>query len=332
MEPSFEKKEKLVGVFMVIVLVVLLGVVGMVGRARDWFRSYAIYYTVFDEAYNLSRNARVKLYTVDVGKVRNVALEGDKVKVELAVLKDYAPRIRKDSVATVESPTVIGSEYVSIRPGTLQAAPIPEGGTIASKPKKSIADLMAEFEVQKTAKMIIKSIQAITAIVEHLKDPKGPLFRALASTADSMAHIEAVTRKIHEGRGSLGKLVSSEQLLNTVYGQLNKVQRILNQLDSATTKADEITQNVQDASARTPEIMNQIQDSLSTVKQILDHIEKGSRDIPEVTESTKRGVKELREGLEELDKVVRSLQQNFFVKRHLRPEAEGDKMDMGLRR
>jgi phospholipid/cholesterol/gamma-HCH transport system substrate-binding protein len=332
MELTFEKKEKIVGAFMVIIVALLLIVVVMIGRAKDWFRPYVTYYTLFDQAYNLSRDARVKLFTVDVGKVKDVSLDGDKVKVELAIVKDYTSRIRKDTVATVESPTVIGSEYVSIKPGTLQAPPVLPGGTIPSEPKKSLTDFMAEFEVEKTAKMVIKSIQAITAIVEQLRDPNGALFRALDSTAQSLAHIEAVTQGIRKGEGSIGNLVTSEALLEKVYVQLDHVDTILRKLEHTTDTASEFTQHVQSASARAPEIMDELKKTLTTIKQILTNIEKGSRDFPAVTESTKRGIEEMREGVQEIDRVVKSLQQNYFIRRHLDSEPKSQSIDTGLRK
>lgn len=332
MEVRFEKKERVVGLFIVIVIALLLAVVAMVGRAKDWFRSYATYYTVLDEAYNLSPNARVKLYTVDVGKVRRVSLVGDKVRVELAVLKEYAHRIKTDSVATVESPTVIGSEYVSIKPGTTAAPRVPEGGEIVSKPKKSIADLMAEFEVEKTAKMVIKSIQAVTGIVERLHDPKGPLFRALENTADSLSHIEAVTRRIDEGRGSVGKLVTSEDLLQKVYAQLDEMGRVLQRLEHTVRTAHDITRHVQEASTKAPEIMEGFEQGLDAIRRILSNIEEASRDIPALTGSTKRGLKEMREAVKQLDRVARALQETFFVRRHLPVEVREEAVDTGLRR
>lgn len=331
MELTVEKKEKIVGIFTVIILVFLLAVVVMVGRAKDWFKSYVTYYTVFDDAYNLGKDARVKLFTVDVGRVRNVGLEGDKVKVELAILNEYASRIRKGSVATVESPTVIGSEYVSIKPGDQQAQPLLEGETIPSQPKKSISDLMAEFEVEKTAKMVIKSIQAITEIVEYLREPEGPLFRAMENTAQSLAHIEAVTHGIRKGDGSLGRLVRSEALLEKIHAQLDHVDGILKSLEHTTDTTYAASQQIRQASQRAPEIMDEIKERLTMIKKILTNIEKGSRDVPAVTQSTKRGIEAVRESAQELDRVVKSLQQNFFIRRHLDADPKGENIDTGLR-
>ena len=303
---------------MVVMVALLLIIVVMLGRGKDWFEAYVTYYTVFDEAYNLSENARVKLYKADIGKVKSVGLERDKVKVELAILKDYASRIKMDSVATVESPTLIGSEYVSIKPGTPDAAPIPEKGTIPSQAKKSLDDVMAEFEVEKTAKMFVKSLQAISEIVEHISDPEGPFYASLDSLAKAMANMEAVTLEIREGRGSVGKLVYSDELIQQIRDRITHVNRIL--------------ANIEDATQKTPEIMDSLKESTEMINQILVNIETGSRDVPVVTKSTKHGIREIRDGVEEIDKVVQSAQKSFLIKGNLPPEAKGEDIDTGLRR
>ncbi len=318
MRISFDVREKIVGTFMVIMVILLLTIVVMIGRGKDWFKTYVTYYTVFDEAYNLSPDARVKLFKADIGKVKSVRLEGDKVKVELAILEDYAPRIRSDAVAIVESPTLIGSEYVSIKPGTQEAPAIPENGTIPSKAKKSLADFMAEFEVEKTGKMIIKSLQNISEIVTHLRDPEGPLFGSLDSMGKAMAHIEVVTREIRDGKGSVGGLLRSQELLERIYEELSHLHKILGHVESTTAKA--------------PEIMDDVKKSMDTIARILANIEQGSQDVPKVTKTTKHGIQEIRDGVEEVDKVVQSVQKSFLIRPNLPPEPEGQDINTGLRR
>ncbi len=318
MRISFDSRERAVGAFMAIMVILLLTIIVMIGRGKDWFEAYVTYYTVFDEAYNLSKNARVKLFKAEIGKVKSVRLEGDKVKVTLAILKDYAPRIKTDSVATVESPTFIGSEYVSIKPGTPEAPPIPENGTIPSEARKSVADFIAEFEVEKTAKMVIQSVQGVSEIVAHMRDPEGPLYSSLDSIAKTLAHIEEVIREIREGKGSVGGLIRSEELLQKIYDQLGHVNRILT--------------NVEDVTAKTPDIADGLRKSMDMINQILTNIEQGSQDFPVVTKSTKQGIREIRDGVEEIDKVVQSVQKSFLIKPNLPPEPEGESIDTGLRR
>jgi phospholipid/cholesterol/gamma-HCH transport system substrate-binding protein len=315
MQITFDVKEKIVGAFMFVVVVLMLTIVVMIGRGKDWFSSYVTYYTVFDQAYNLNENARVTLFKADIGKVRDVKLEGNKVKVELGILQHYAQRIRMDSVATVESPTLIGSEYISITPGSPDSPAVPKHGTIPSKEKK---DLMAQLQVEKTAELVVKTIQRISDIAEHVADPEGPLYASLDSTERTLANIEAITQGIREGKGTAGGIIRSEELLQTVYEQLNQLNNIL--------------ENIEDATAKTPEIMDDVKQGMIMINQILTNIEKGSKDIPAVTRTTKEGISEVRDGVEEVDKVVQSVQKSFLIRPNLPSEPEGKDIDTGLRR
>jgi phospholipid/cholesterol/gamma-HCH transport system substrate-binding protein len=315
MELNFSSKEKMVGLFMFFVLLLLLATVLMIGRGKDWFRSYVRYYTIFAESYNLAENAAVKLSKAEIGKVRRISLHGDRVKVEISVLREYASRIRTDSLAMVESPTLIGSEYVSIKPGSAKAAPIPEGGEIPSKAQKTLDDIIAEFQVEQTARKAVKAVQDLAEIAEIMRDPQGPLFAALNNTNLILAHMEKVTRDVRDGKGSIGGIVRSERLLNDLYREMERVDRILSRIETAS-----------------PEMIENVRASLQDVRKIISNIEKGSRDVPEVTRSTKRGIREVREGVKNIDGVVQSIQKNPFIRPNLPPEPSGENVDAGLRK
>ncbi|MCP4671427.1 MAG: MCE family protein, partial [Desulfobacula sp.] len=103
MKVVYKKREKIVGTFFVLIAVLLLSTVVLIGRGKDWLRTYVTYYTIFKEGYNLQENAEVKLTKANIGRVKKISLSEDKVKVELLILQEYASRIKIDSIATVES-------------------------------------------------------------------------------------------------------------------------------------------------------------------------------------------------------------------------------------
>jgi len=296
MELDFNKKEKIAGIFIIGIAILLLATVIIIGRGKDWFKTYITYYTAFEESYNLKVDTPVKLFNADIGKVKNITLVGDKVKVKLIILEDYQSRIRTDSVATVESPTLIGSEYISIIPGSKDAPLIPQEGEIPSRAKRSIADLLNEFQVEKTTKMVVDAVQEISRIVLLLRDPEGPLFTALDNANKTLAHIEKITRDISSGKGTLGNIIKSRDLLDHIHQNLDKVE-----------------------------------DAIETLKTILSNIEKGSHDIPKATQSATKGIHEVRSAVENIDKVVQSLKQNFLIRSNLPPEPKGENVDAGLR-
>jgi len=330
MEVDYNKKEKIVGTFVIGIVVIMLAMLIIIGRGNDWFKTYIIYYTVFEESYNLKENAAVKLYKADIGKVKKITLAEDKVKVKLIILEDYSSRIKSDSVAIVDSPTFIGSEYISIIPGSDDAPLIEKGGEIPSREKKSVSDILAEFEVEKTAKMIIPAIQDVAEIAQIMRDPKGPLFTSLDSFNRTLSYFERVARDMEAGKGTVGGIIRSRELLDKILGDLDKLGEILENINKASSKTPVIMDQVQDNLAAVKKIGDDLSESVSSIKRIVKQVEE-SHDIPEITHSVKNGIKEIRDGVDEIDKVVQSLQENFLIKPNLPPEEEPENIDAGLR-
>jgi phospholipid/cholesterol/gamma-HCH transport system substrate-binding protein len=317
MELNFTDKEKKVGLFIIFIAAVLLATIFAVGRGKDWFKSYVRYYTVFSETYNLADNAEVKMSKAKIGKVKRIDLYGDKVKVEIAVLKDYASRIKADSLATVESPTLIGSEYISIKAGSPGAPAVPVDGEIPSEAKKSLEDILAEFKIAETGKKMIKAVQDLSELASELRNPDGPLFTALANTNKILAHLEVVSRDIKDGKGPVGEVLRSEAMVKSIRTDVEKIETMLGHLESTTAKA--------------PAMMDDLKAGVQDIKKIIANIEKGSGDIPELTRSTKRGIGEARAGMKNLDNLVQAIQKNPFIGPNLPPEPKGECVDAGLR-
>jgi phospholipid/cholesterol/gamma-HCH transport system substrate-binding protein len=345
MDLNYSRIEKIVGTFVLCILILLISTVVIIGRGKDWFKKYVTYYTTFEESYNLEVNAAVKLFKTEIGKVKEITLVGDRVKVKLAVFEEFSSRIRGDSYATVESPTLIGSEYVAIRPGSTEFSPIPKGGIIPSKAKRSISDFLAEFEVEKTVKMVVGAAQDFSALVRLINDPNGPILTTLDNLKKTTAHIEVISRDIKDGKGTAGGLIKSRALLESIQTDIDKVGSILDHIDKAAEKTPGAMAQVQDnltsfkaigdgvteSVIRIQKILEDVEAVVATLNIILINIKKGSADIPQITQSAKGSIEEIRTEVDNIDKVVQSLQQNFLIRPNLPPEPEGKNIDAGLR-
>ena len=324
MDLDFNIREKIVGTFIICVAILLLGTVIMIGRGKDWFKTYIPYYTTLDESYNLQKNAPVKMFDTEIGKVEKIALMGDKVKIDLLILEKFASRIRSDAVIVIKSPTLIGSEYISIIPGKKDSSLISRGGLIPSRPKKSVADYLDEFEVEKTGKMLIEAIQKISEIVNILRDPHGPLFTALDNANKSLANMEKITSGIQSGEGTVGGILKSRSLLDQIHKNLEL-------LEDGLTTFEKIEAGVLENIPEIKKIIIDLQEAVKTIKTILSNLDKGSRDIPEVIQTTTEGISEIRNTVESIDKVIHSVQKNFLIKSNLPDEPEAENVDAGLR-
>lgn len=293
--------EKVVGTFVIAVFILMLSMVVLVGRGKDWFRKNVMYTTTFGEGYDLDLNSPVKLFNADIGKVKKVNLVGDRVEITIAIYEEFANRIRTDSTASVEGISYIGKKYISIKPGSENAPLIPEEGHIPSVENKSIADMLKEFEIEKTAKMVIRAVQDLADITAIIKDPQGPLFVAMGSINHTLSEVEV----------RIGKI------MDNVVVATSKVPGTVDQARSDLEKIHEIGEAL---------LVN-----VAELKKILANVEKGSQDVPTTTRSIKSGVGEIRSAVENIDEVVQALQKNVLIRSHIPPEPEAEAVDAGLR-
>jgi phospholipid/cholesterol/gamma-HCH transport system substrate-binding protein len=298
---NFKTMEKVVGTFVIVVFVLLLAMVVLVGRGKDWFRKNIMYTTSFGEAYDLERNSPVKLFNANIGKVQKVELIGDRVEVTLAIYEEFAERIRTDSLATVEGISYIGKKYITIKPGSESAPLIEEEGRIPSLENKSISELLQEFEIEKTAKMVIKAVQDLADITAVIKDPEGPLFTAL----------DSINQSLHAVESRIGAIMDDAALATS---------KVPGTVDQARADLEKVH-----------EIGEVLLIHIAEIRKIIDNIELGSRQVPPVTRSLKSGIAEIRSGVENIDEVVQALQKNVLIRSHIPPDPDADALDAGLR-
>jgi phospholipid/cholesterol/gamma-HCH transport system substrate-binding protein len=297
---QIEFREKMVGLFIIIAMSLALGIIVFIGRGQQWFKEKATYYIYFDEGYNLKPGSQVKLFNTWIGSVDKVELTKDnRVKVTIKVFKDLAGKIRSNSVATVDSPTIIGSEFIAITPGSIDLPAIPKGGVIPAKPKKTIAEYLKEFEVQKKIEDFGQLISDLRIVLERIKDPKGPLFSILDN-------IEDMTNKMKNGEGNLGRLVMREDLYREVELAIKEIRGISAGIKELTGHMDKSVQSL-------PDTMEAINDSVHKLDHVMSQLKTAMERAPAMQ-------RQLEDALTETNSILESVKKNFFIRMNLPPE------------
>ncbi|MEZ5074284.1 MAG: MlaD family protein [Solirubrobacterales bacterium] len=86
----------------------------------------------FDEASQLAVESDVRISGVSVGKVKAIELGDDGLAdATIEIDPKYAP-IPSNTKAILRQKTLLGETYVELTPGDRDAAPLPEGGTLAT--------------------------------------------------------------------------------------------------------------------------------------------------------------------------------------------------------
>ncbi|MEE8315984.1 MAG: MlaD family protein [Syntrophobacteria bacterium] len=318
MRLQYSTMERMTGAFILLTLIVFLFTVAVVGRGKNWFRKHVVYYTTFEEGYNLVSGSRVKLLGTDIGSVTDVQLtKGNKVKVEVKVLAEYASRIRANSVATVESPTVIGSEYINIRPGTSKAAAIPPEGLIPTKEKKKFTEYLEEYEIGAKLEHLGKILEDLALITDQLKDPKGPFF-------GTFSNLQQITGTVEAGEGSLGRLIKSDELYEHMDTFVATLQETADYLVRAGVNIEKGSEHLEKATREAPEMVDKTQELLDRLLKVQVILEKVMTEVPEISAQA-------REGMQEVNRILDSVKENFLIRPNLPPPPDSETHGLEIR-
>src|SRR5210317_649238 len=311
MRLQYSTMERMTGAFILLTLIVFLFTVAVVGRGKNWFRKHVVYYTAFEEGYNLVSGSRVKLLGTDIGSVTDVLLTtGNKVKVQVKVLAEYASRIRANSVATVESPTVIGSEYINIRPGSSKAAVIPPEGLIPTKEKKKFTEYLEQYEIGAKLEHIGKILEDLALITDQLKDPKGPFF-------GTFSNLQQITGTVEAGEGSLGRLIKSDELYEHMDTFVATLQETADHLVRAGVNIEKGSEHLEKATREGPEMVDKTQELLDRLLKVQVILEKVMTEVPEISAQA-------REGMQEVNRILDSVKENFLIRPNLPPPPDSE--------
>lgn len=180
------------GLFIVVTMAILAAGVFVIGSKAYLFRSTYQLKAQFDNVAGLAAGAEVQVGGVHSGTVHSISLPhhpGEKVMVVMDLDKATHEIIKHDSVATIETEGVLGSQYVAISFGSSGQAEVKNGEIIQSEPPLSVSDLL-----KKTNGILDSSKQAIQ------------------NTTEATAHLNSVSGKIDSGEGTVGALVNDKQL------------------------------------------------------------------------------------------------------------------------
>src|SRR5438552_16621273 len=136
-----------VGLFVLVALAAFLGMVYALGaRARLFEARYTIH-ADFTEVGGLTDGATVRLAGVQIGRVTGVHLPGQpggKVRIDMSIARQFADRVRKNSVARIDTQGLLGDKILEISVGTAEAQPVRPDDVIASRDPTDIGQVLTQ--------------------------------------------------------------------------------------------------------------------------------------------------------------------------------------------
>jgi len=197
-----------VGLFVLVALLTFLGAVYALGaRARLFEARYTIH-ADFTEVGGLVEGATVRLAGVQIGRVSAVSLPpqpGGKVRVDLTIARRFSDRIRKNSVARIETQGLLGDRIVEITVGDATAPPVLPGEVLASRDPADFGRIVAAGA--ETAKNVAALADALRETADQIN--KSKMIESAASTVNKLGR---VVDQVEQGRGWAHTLLYEEPI------------------------------------------------------------------------------------------------------------------------
>jgi len=195
-----------VGIFVLVALLTFLGAVYALGaRARLFEARYTIH-ADFTEVGGLVEGATVRLAGVQIGRVSAVNLPpqpGGKVRVDLTIARRFSDRIRKNSVARIETQGLLGDRIVEITVGDVSAPAVAPGEVLASRDPADFGRIMASGA--ETAKNVAALADALRETADQIN--KSKMIESAAATVNKLGR---VVDQVEQGRGWAHTLLYEE--------------------------------------------------------------------------------------------------------------------------
>lgn len=283
----------IVGIFAVVLSVALIAGILWLSASKRYSADYDTYLVYMQESVSgLNLNAPVKYRGVEVGQVRQIALDKtnlEQVRLELSIERGIP--IRQDTVATMRSQGLTGIAYIELSGGSGSSAILAPSG---SNP----------YPVIKTG----------TSLLGRVDTAMTGLIASLNKTTDNLNTI------LDDGnRGSLKRILADVAIIT------GSVATHKEELDKAVSNATLTLDGVAKVSTQLPELVQKLSKSADAIEKMAKEASRASTSVSKTFEGVGPDANRFaREGLPELEKMVVTMHEMMASLQRVTEQLEQD--------
>lgn len=312
MNESVNKRAIIVGLFIIIGLLFLVGGVMTIGNLHSTFQKKMTVSTVFGDVNGLASGNNIWFSGVKIGTVKKTEFYGkSQVQVIMNINIESQQYIRKDAKVKISTDGLIGNKILVIYGGTSSAPEIQEGDTLSNERMLSTEDIMNTFQ---------QNNLNVLKLTKKLADGEGTIGKLLNS--DSIYNsIAATTNSLQKASANAQTLIAS---LANFSEKLNKKGTLANDLVTDTVlfnsmKASVFQLNsIADTAKVTINNLKEASNNPKTPVGVLLHDEQAGANL-------KATISNLESSSKKLDKDLEALQHNFLLRNFFKKEEKKKK-------
>lgn len=237
--------EVMVGAFLFMALLAL-GFFTIVLSQENWFKTSYKLEAVFDDVTGLVKGDKVFVHGVDVGRVKQLTITEDGVRALLTLQQEI--KLRDNYRIRVLSSSVLGGKYVDIDEGGFDNPLLAEGAVVRGN---GPVDFIAE---------LTEATQTIRGSLE-----KGGI---LANLEGTMANLREITDRLQRGEGTVGRLLTQDDL----YNELRKISSNIGEISERLNKGEG---SLGKLLSKDDTLYRDLSDTVSALKDVAQTLSKG---------------------------------------------------------
>ena len=318
-----------VGAFFLIGLVILAVITFKVENVSALFKKKVVMTAQFPHACGLQAGDTVSVAGLKVGEIRDVRLGDKRVEVIMDIEENGARKIKPSSRATIAWGGLLGNRYVDISLGEPEERPLAPGSEIEISEPIALDEVFRKIDAVATdVQEMLKSadigpglgtlVANLAGISDEIREGKGTIGKLIKSdeiyqkVIEISDDVKKTTASLSEEKGTLGKLIHSDELHNKAMGIADDLKEASARVQSFLEKNDErvssILKQVEDA-------VPEAQEAFASVKRITEKVEKGEGILPalmddkQMLDDLKSSLTRLNTSLDRIEDVTKSMKE-----------------------
>ncbi|QQL48296.1 MlaD family protein [Mucilaginibacter ginkgonis] len=319
MNNADNKKAIWVGVFIAIGIAIFIVGVLTFGNERKTFSNGLHISAVFNDVNGLTKGNNVWFSGVKVGTIKDIKFTGvSQVYVTMNIDKNAQQYIRRNAGVRVSAEGFIGNKLIVIEGGSPSAPVIEDGDRLNAVPTMSTDDITKTL--QKNNLNLLAITSDFKALTRKIIEGKGMVGQLMTDSTVAMRFRNMVT-KLDETSNSTASMAHQLQ----AYGvKLNSKDGLANKLvtDTATFKkfeaaVEQLRQTTKAANTFTQNL-NKASEKLNSTDNVLGVLLNDKKSATQVQSS----INNLQEGSVKLNDDLEAAQHNFFLKGFFKKRAK----------
>jgi phospholipid/cholesterol/gamma-HCH transport system substrate-binding protein len=319
MKPVQKKRAVIVGVFILLGAILLSGGLFMVGGKRNSFEKTIRLNAVFDNVSGLQKGNNIWCSGVKIGIIKKVRLiSNHKVQVLMEIDQEFQNLIYKDAKTKIGSDGLVGNKIVMVYGGTQGMPTVTSGDTLFSENIPDREQMMNTLD--ESTKNLLDITNDFKTVSKKMAEGQGTIGRLI--TEDSLMNMLKLTAERLQSGSLHIQLLASD--ISDYTAKLNAKGALANDLVTDTnlfSKLKMAAGQIQEASENAKELTNNLKTVTNNIKDSSNLAGVVFNDTA-TANNIRLTVENLQAGTKKFDENMEALQHNFLFRGFFRKRAK----------